>query len=222
MIRRPERVPKGRRGVFAMLTLVMWSLYAWLLLPLLTSLLWLAGLTTAYSATVREVGSIDIVLVGGLVVASVAMAVLLLVWAELQRHRFTGVERRRRAPDTPVTEIASTLGVDAEVLRGLRNGRVVLLTMRDDGTPAAGTVLVALTDGPATAPAGTVTPARAAVDPAILARVPGPRSGGRVGGRSAPRHRAEEPGHAPDRVTDDELPEKAAGTSTQTADRPVR
>lgn len=130
-------VPPARRRLFAALTLAAWTGFALLMAPLVTLLLWVAGLATAYDATLVRVDEIDHALLGGTVLASLALAVVLLVWADAQRRRFQGVERRRRTPDATPAEIALRLGASAEVAAVLRAAQVVSLAMDGDGAPVA-------------------------------------------------------------------------------------
>ena len=136
----PSQVPAVRRGLFAAITLVAWTGFIWLMSPLLTLLIWMLGLRTAYDTTFGGFASVDPWLTGWILVVSVTAAAALILWAEVQRRRFTGVERRSRAPDATVEEIAEVLGCDPGTAAQLRSGHVVRLTMREDGSPEAAAV----------------------------------------------------------------------------------
>lgn len=140
IISRPQRVPRLRRGLFGAITLAAWSVFVWLLTPVLTLVAWLLGLGVAYDTTVGRFGRPDPVLLLALLATSALGGTLLLAWAELQRRRFTGVERRQRAADATPAEIAAFLGADPATAQALRSGRIVSLAMREDGSPAAATV----------------------------------------------------------------------------------
>jgi biofilm PGA synthesis protein PgaD len=139
VIAEPTHVPRVRRGLFGIVTLVAWTAFVWLLAPAVTLVMWLVGLRTAWDTTVGRFGSVDPVLAAVVFTVSAVAACALLLWAELQRRRFTGVERRQRAPDATPEEIASELGCDQETARLLRASKVVSLRMRADGSPEAAT-----------------------------------------------------------------------------------
>lgn len=166
-------VPPVRRRLFAALTLAAWTGFALLMAPLVTLLLWVAGLATAYDATILRVDEVDHALLGGTVLASATLAVVLLVWADAQRRRFQGVERRRRTPDATTAEIALRLGASPEVAAVLRAGQVVSLAMDGDGAPVA-----ARTVGlPPVVPSPSTVPSQLpSTEPFALPRVPTQRS----------------------------------------------
>jgi poly-beta-1,6-N-acetyl-D-glucosamine biosynthesis protein PgaD len=139
VITEPTHVPRVRRGLFGAITFMAWTGFLWLLAPAVTLVLWLVGIRTAWDTTVGRFGSVDPVLACVVFLLSAVAACTLLLWAEVQRRRFTGVERRRRAPDATPEEIASELGCDQETARVLRSATVVSLRMRADGSPEAAT-----------------------------------------------------------------------------------
>lgn len=148
VIDRPHRVPLVRRGLFATITLLAWSVFGWLLLPVLTLALWALGLAVAWEEAVARWHDIDPALLATLALASAAMAGVLVAWAEVQRRRFSGPERRRRLPDVEPVEVAGSFGASAEVAEALRSGRVLRLEIAADGRPTDVTVLaVAALDG---------------------------------------------------------------------------
>jgi biofilm PGA synthesis protein PgaD len=139
VISRPANVPPLRRGFLGAVTLVAWAAFLWLLTPALPSLLDAVGLEKVYD-TMGRVGPIDPVIAMEVFVVSVVAAGALLVWAEVQRRRFTGVERRSRAPDATFEQMAEALNCDPDTAERLRSGQVVRLTMRADGSPESAAV----------------------------------------------------------------------------------
>lgn len=174
VISRPDGVPRMRRGVFAALTAAAWTGFAWLLAPVLTLALWAAGAVTLYDEAVTRFGDVQSVVLVGVTGSAAVLAVVLLAWAEVQRHRFGGPERRRRPDDVEPVEVAAALGADAEVTATLRSGRVVVVHVDEAGRPVraepagAGRSWV---PAQRTAPTG---PAPAAEPPSALEPAPAP------------------------------------------------
>lgn len=123
------------RGFFALITAAAWTAFAWLVLPAITAVLWLVGLSVAYDEAMSRIREIDVTLLLGIIAAAALGATLLVGWAEIQRRRFAGVERRARTPDVDIALVGAALGATPEVTGQLQAGRVMVLHMRADGTP---------------------------------------------------------------------------------------
>lgn len=174
VISRPDGVPRVRRSVFAALTAVAWSGFVWLLAPLLTLALWAAGAVTLYDEAVSRFGDVQVTVLAGVVGAAVVLALVLLGWAEVQRHRFAGVERRRRPDDVEPAEVAAALGADDGVSAVLRGGRVVVIDVDHAGRPVRAETAGAR---PTWVPAQRVAPAdvlSATEPPSALEPAPAP------------------------------------------------
>lgn len=135
----PERATLGQRTLSHLLTAVAWAAYAWLIAPLLTSIAWLLGLRHAWlelsTPLLDGTGTPGIALpiLGGLGIA------LLLGWAELNRWRFTGIERRHTTPPVSDDIVAESLGAPASLPHALRDSfeqlPVVVLQMNEQAEP---------------------------------------------------------------------------------------
>lgn len=135
VIRQPEAARPMRRRLFGTITFLAWSAYLYLWLPLITLIAWLLGLRTAFTEWMVHR---DQLALRGLVLAgmtSMALAGALVLWAEYNRRRFTGVERRHRAPDVTAPDVASALGADRVAIAALQSGRVLRVHCRPDGSP---------------------------------------------------------------------------------------
>lgn len=129
---KPAAARPVHRRVFGTVTLLAWSGYLYLWLPLVTLAAWALGLNTAW-AWGRRLELVDfgyLLVAGGL---SIVLAGSLVLWAEHQRRRFTGKELRRRAPDATAVDVALSLGASVEVMAALQSGRVVRVHCRSDG-----------------------------------------------------------------------------------------
>lgn len=124
--RRAVPEPRGVNSrVFGTMTAAAWTLYAYLWLPAITLVAWAVGVRTAWVQAVLQRASVDVGDMWLMVALVVLLGCTLVLWAERQRYRFTGVERRLRADDATVEQVGASLGADATVLAALQHGRVV-------------------------------------------------------------------------------------------------
>lgn len=144
--RRPKKVdsrlivvkgaqPPLYRVAWAFVTAAAWLSYVYLWLPLATAVLWWLGLRDAYEQLYRRGSQIDTFVVLALPAIAVLIACLLIGWAEYNRLRFTGNERRERLPDVPMEEIAAALGAAPGVTAALATARIAILDMDDAARP---------------------------------------------------------------------------------------
>lgn len=127
--------PGVRRGVFGTVTAGAWTLYAYLWLPAITLVAWGLGLRTAWVRSVLESSSVDATTMWLMAALVVLLGCALVLWAERQRTRFTGVERRRRTDDVAPAAVAASLGVTAEVVHALQVAGVATVHLDADGHP---------------------------------------------------------------------------------------
>lgn len=134
----PTRGP-GKRLAAGALTAAAWSVYAWLWVPLMTAIAWIIGMRTAYVRLYLNDNEIDTFLLLALPVIALLCAALLIGWAEYNRVRFSGVERRQRRDDVDDDTVRIALGASAALASKLRDGRIVRLALDDDARPVAAT-----------------------------------------------------------------------------------
>ncbi len=139
-----------RRRVFGTMTAVAWSVYLYLWLPGITLVAWLVGLRTAWVQAVLQRASVDVAEMWLGLALVVLLGCALVLWAERQRQRFTGVERRLRAPDATPAEVAVSLGAAPVVLEALQQGQVV--TAHHDADGRVVRVVTGVAPGAAQAP----------------------------------------------------------------------
>ncbi len=114
-----------RRRVFGTMTAAAWSVYLYLWLPGITLVAWLLGFRTAWVQGVLRRASADVADLWLGLALVVLLGCALVLWAERQRQRFTGVERRLRAADATAAEVAASLGATPVVLAALQRSQVV-------------------------------------------------------------------------------------------------
>ncbi|MDQ3205551.1 MAG: poly-beta-1,6-N-acetyl-D-glucosamine biosynthesis protein PgaD [Pseudomonadota bacterium] len=133
LINAPERQSHLQRGVYSTLTLLAWGVYLYLILPLLTLLLWALGLRNSYlQLWLPDAGPAAPALLVTLPVLGLTCAALLIGWAEWNRARFQNHERRGQAEDADDAEIAAVLEVTPTLADALRHSRVATLVMDED------------------------------------------------------------------------------------------
>ena len=135
LIVRPERHRGVERTVFGVLTAVAWVVYAYLWLPLITFGMWALGVRSAALELYLTEREVEPFLILALPIIAGAAALLLIGWAEYNRLRFRGKERRRRQPDVSTAAVAAALGSSLETARTLQAARCVILPMSGDAYP---------------------------------------------------------------------------------------
>lgn len=161
IIHEPERASLKRRIISAVLTVLAWSGYAYLVLPVLTTLAWALGLRHAalelqvpLPGTEGSPGALLPLLAG-------TFSLLLLAWGEYNRRRFSGLDRRQ--PVAPVRRpvVARALGATPALADAVREamdrGQVITLHMDEHGVPKGFTP-----DAPGASALGRAAAARAA------------------------------------------------------------
>ncbi len=97
VIDRPELQTPAKRAFFSVLTVMFWSFYVYLLLPLATLLAWHLGYTAVYEEMVMRNGWEALVKLLGFYSAIVlAMGFTQVGWALVNWMRFAGKRDRRR------------------------------------------------------------------------------------------------------------------------------
>ncbi|GAB6196401.1 poly-beta-1,6-N-acetyl-D-glucosamine biosynthesis protein PgaD [Lysobacter xanthus] len=132
-VRRAQR--PATRTFWGLVTFAFWIAYAYLWLPGLTLVLWWFGLRDMYGELYERSEQLDPFVVFILPVMAVLSSCGLLGWAEYNRLRFTGNDRRGAFSNVALHEIAETLGAAPGVPEALRRHRVVVLRMDDDAHP---------------------------------------------------------------------------------------
>ncbi len=139
IIHRPQLQPFAQRTLWRMVTVLMWALYLYLLAPLLTLVMWLLGFRIASQQLQEREYGVDPFVLLSLPLMALACALLLIGWAEYNRRRFSGPDRRRHHDRIARSEVALALGASQEVMRQLDQGRITVLHMDDEAHPRGAT-----------------------------------------------------------------------------------
>lgn len=135
-ITHPREPAPGRvRTLQGLVTLLAWVAYAWLWLPVITVIAWMLGVRTSYVELFVSQYEFDRNTFGILFTLAVVATVVLIGWAEYNRHKFSGRDRRAPARNVDVDEIARALGTSPEVSMQLAQAKSITLAMDERALP---------------------------------------------------------------------------------------
>ena len=135
LIRKPKSQPRALRVTWRTVTVLFWALYLYLLLPLLTLLLWGLGVRNSFVNLYGRQQGIDPFLLYALPLMAIAASMVVILWAEYNRRRFSGRDRRLRPHNTSQARIAAALHAPPELAERLAASRVVILHMDENAHP---------------------------------------------------------------------------------------
>lgn len=127
--------PGSVRTLQSVVTLLAWIAYAWLWLPVVTVIAWMMGIRTSYIELRLRNYDFDQDTFGILFTLAVVATVLLIGWAEYNRHKFGGRDRRTPARNVELDDIAQSLRTSPEVSQHLSRAKTISLAMGDDARP---------------------------------------------------------------------------------------
>lgn len=126
---------RGVQTFHGAITLLAWVLYAYLWLPVITVIAWLLGIRTTYIELAVKNYDFDKNTFGILLALGAVATVLLIGWAEYNRHKFGRHDRRTPISDVGVDDVANSLQADAGVSRALAGSKSITLAMGEDARP---------------------------------------------------------------------------------------
>lgn len=117
------------------ITTLLWLLYAYLWLPLISFVAWVAGIDFAYERVVKAGGPEALVLLLlWFLIAFLLVLLLVVIWSGFQYSQHHG-KRERRVRAVPLDAAAERefWGIDAETQLGLKQGQVTTVLLDDAG-----------------------------------------------------------------------------------------
>jgi len=129
-IHAPELLTRREQIRDAFATGIMWALYAYLWLPLISLLAWILGFEFAYDVMIRAGGSVHLKTVlywYGIAVSTIFVAFG--VWSLSNRLRFGNRERRGHLDAVTDDSFMTFFGISAADLERLRTGRSLVLEL---------------------------------------------------------------------------------------------
>lgn len=137
LIQKPQLQPKAQRTLWGLLTLLLWGFYFYLWAPLVTLLAWVFGIRLSWLELYEYKQRLDPFVLIVLPLILVCCSVLLILWAEYNRARFSGKDRRSSQKDVLLPQVAQNLGASAELAAQLANSKNATLHMDDLARPTA-------------------------------------------------------------------------------------
>ncbi len=135
LIRKPYAQPRLKRAAWGFVTAAFWGLYIYLWLPLVTLILWLLGVRTAFFELYTRQHQVEPFLIVAIPAMAALCALLLIGWAEYNRWRFARQDRRSPQDDVQVDEVAQRLGADLALAQRLGQSKITLLHMNEQAIP---------------------------------------------------------------------------------------
>lgn len=116
------------------LTTMMWVLYAYLWLPLISLGAWYLGVQFAYDLVLRAGGPESLLtLLFWFGIILLCTALVIIFWSWMQRARFANSERRLNSPKLTAEEERSYWGLEAEVLERIKTSQRLVVSLDNDG-----------------------------------------------------------------------------------------
>lgn len=137
LIDNSDKLPTAHHVFWGGVTGVFWLLYLYLWLPLITLAMWLLGVNNTLVELYIPEGRVDAYLLVALPLIALVCAVVLSTWAEYNRQRFKGTDRRKAVESVDIEMLALGLGVSSAVAAAMRAGKHMTLTMSDAAIPTA-------------------------------------------------------------------------------------
>lgn len=137
LIRKPYAQPRLKRAAWGFVTVAFWGVYLYLWLPLVTLILWLLGIRTAFFELYTRDHQIEPFVLLSIPLIAALCAVVLISWAEYNRWRFAAKDRRGVQRDVSREEVADRLGANSQLAQQMGNAKVVLLHMSEEAEPMA-------------------------------------------------------------------------------------
>lgn len=143
LIRKPYAQPRLKRAAWGFVTVAFWGVYIYLWLPLVTLMLWLLGIRTAFFELYSRQHQIEPFVLLSIPVIAALCALVLIAWAEYNRWRFAAKDRRNPHRDVSREDVADSLGATRAIAAQMAGAKVMTLHMNELAQPTSMTVMAA-------------------------------------------------------------------------------
>ena len=132
----PEELTPRERARDTLITAMLWAVYLYLWVPLVSLLAWAMGFEFAYDVMVRAGGATDLlpILLEYLVVVSIIFSAFT-IWSVSNRLRFRDLNRRSRRAPVGDESLAEYFRVPIEQIAAMRARKVIHISVDDEGRP---------------------------------------------------------------------------------------
>lgn len=133
IIEKPENQRPLQRATFALITMVAWTLWISLWMPVLTAIAWLLGMQNAYKqlGLVHPLHAVDDLKL--VVMVALVSSFSIGTWSQYNRMRFSGKQKRRANRPLDIAEMAPALASSVITAKQLRGGRRSVIHFTDSG-----------------------------------------------------------------------------------------
>jgi biofilm PGA synthesis protein PgaD len=133
IIEKPESQRPLQRATFALITMVAWTLWISLWMPVLTAIAWLFGMQNAYKQLglghpLHAVGDLELV-----VMVALVSALSIGTWSQYNRIRFSGKQKRRANRPLDIVDMAPLLAASVNTAKQMRAGRRSVIHFTENG-----------------------------------------------------------------------------------------
>lgn len=135
-IQAPELMSGPERTRDTVFTALMWGVYLYLWVPLVSFLAWLFGVEIAYDVMVRTGGANGLGrLLIGYGIAVLSIFVVITVWSQANKLRYGKLSRRRAVNDVTLAAMAEYFVADPADVARLRSTKLVEIDFDEAGRP---------------------------------------------------------------------------------------
>lgn len=132
----PEEMTRKERARDTLITAVLWAVYLYLWVPLVSLLAWAMGFEFAYDVMVRSGGAQDLlpILLEYLVVVSIIFSAFT-IWSVSNRLRFRDLNRRARRAPVRDEALSEYFAIPVSQIASMRSRQVIHVSVGEDGRP---------------------------------------------------------------------------------------
>jgi biofilm PGA synthesis protein PgaD len=132
----PEQMSKQERARDTLITAVLWAVYLYLWVPLVSLLAWAMGFEFAYDVMVRAGGARDLlpILLEYAVVVSIIFSGFT-IWSVSNRLRYKDLSRRTRRAPVRDEALAEYFRIPVSQIAAMRSRQVIHVSIDEDGRP---------------------------------------------------------------------------------------
>jgi len=132
----PEEMSAREKARDTLITAILWAVYLYLWVPLVSLLAWALGFEFAYEVMVRAGGARDLlpILLEYAVVVSIIFSAFT-IWSVSNRLRYKDLERRTRRVAVSDAALATYFRIPQSQIAAMRSRQVIHISIDEEGRP---------------------------------------------------------------------------------------